>query len=270
MSTVTESAEHRLARLTADLRALHAGATLTAPPIDSPATRALLAGRRISEGIAAARRAEFEAGRRTLEDALDRMLDNAPAALPTPATPPRSLWDSPLEADRYWSPVPVLGFRAWEVGDRLHGAKRPWQSHTYEAGCILRNKERFDEAVPHTDGSCGRPPCGVYATKKAWSLLDECFDPTLAFGIVEMSGKVVEHDFGYRARRATAVFMVLEHQGQVVTAADPGEVARLFADPAAYLASHQSTGVPWNSAEVERRLLTAAKERERARSGGPG
>lgn len=206
-----------------------------ASPFASAATHRLVARRRITQRIEAIGRAEHEAGRRELAEALARIVDAAPRTL-LPRAPLRgSLWDPTLEIDLYWSPTPLLGFRAWEVRGLMQGAKRAWTTPTYEAGCVRRGKETNDGNVPHTDGSCGRPPCGIYATKEPDMLLREFWGHRMAYGLVELTGKVVEHDHGYRAQRATAVFVAVVIGGRLMTAEGPGETAALFAQPETYL-----------------------------------
>lgn len=104
-----------------------------------------------------------------------------------------------------WSPVPVLGFRAWVVEDgRLHGAWEMWPLPRSTATC--KRSPDADE-VPHTDGRCGPPPCGLYALKRADDLLDVTgwHGARVAIGLVEMSGKVVEHTKGYRAEHMEVI-----------------------------------------------------------------
>ena len=246
MTTLAAAAEppDDLDRLTIDLRALHAGRWVAAP-VPSEATRRLIARRLLAQRIENARRAQHEEGRRELDDALARIVNAAPNTLPVrPPKRSRSLWDPTLEIDPYWSPTPILGFRAWAVGTRLEGARRPWTTPSYEAGCVTRGKERFDEMVPHTDGSCGRPPCGIYSTKEPEPLLHEFRSHRMAYGVVAMSGRVVEHDRGYRARRATAVFVVVDHGGRLITVEGQEDLVKLFDDPRGYLETRRDPTPP--------------------------
>jgi hypothetical protein len=177
----------------------------------------------------------WERRRVELERCLEGILSRAPRTLPVPSPPPALPWD--IDSRHFWSPTPILAFRAWQVGRRLHGAFRAWDTPTYEAGCVYRGAERMSPEVPHTDGSCGSPPCGIYATKdaraiaRAWGGED-----AFAFGLVELSGRVVEHDDGYRAQRATAIALVVSMGGRLVTAEGLEAVTRLFTDPARAIA----------------------------------
>jgi hypothetical protein len=100
-----------------------------------------------------------------------------------------------------WSPSPVIGFRLWGWRDGgLHGAWQPWRTTSKSATCGRGNEE-----VPHSDGRCGRLGCGIYASKNLADLLKEHTAPNdhgYLAGMVELTGKVVEHEKGYRAARA--------------------------------------------------------------------
>lgn len=244
LAAAADPPDDDLDRLTVDLRALHAGRWVTAPA-PSAATRRLIARRRLAQRIENARQAKHEEGRRQLDDALSRIVSSAPSTLPVrPSKRNRSLWDPTLEIDPYWSPTPILGFRAWALGKRLEGARRAWTTPTYEAGCVTQGEERFDEMVPHTDGSCGKPPCGIYATKAPEPLLHEFKGHRMVYGVVAMSGRVVEHDYGYRARRATAVFMVVDHGGRLIKVEGREDLVKLFEDPVGYLEAHRDPTPP--------------------------
>jgi len=130
-----------------------------------------------------------------------------------------------------WSPFPVLGYRMWTVDrDGFHGVRLIWSTPTMEARCLTTGER---DEVPHTDGSCGRPPCGIYATKTVEYLVsDDLPQGPVAIGLVEMSGKVVEHARGYRAQRATIRALVLDHgNGKLLCTDDPAVISELLQDP---------------------------------------
>ena len=128
-----------------------------------------------------------------------------------------------------WSPIPIPGFRLWDLrGDGLFGFRVQWSQPTLVAQCPTT---KTSHEVPHTDGSCGDPPCGIYATKDADSLLDaHCHDEVerLAIGLVGLTGKVVEHEFGYRAARADVIALSFVRNGVLHTTADHDEMTLLF------------------------------------------
>jgi len=53
----------------------------------------------------------------------------------------------------------------------------------------------------------------------------------MAFGLVALSGVVVEHERGYRAARAEAAAVVVVHRGGAVGGDDPSWIERLFERP---------------------------------------
>jgi hypothetical protein len=116
-----------------------------------------------------------------------------------------------------WSPAPMLGFRYWFVQDgSFLGFRQRWSESHKEARCLT---SLIHEEVPHTDGRCGPPACGIYAAKQVGNLLktmeeDRVFDRAVAVGLVGLSGKVVEHRLGYRAARAEVLAMVITQPGR--------------------------------------------------------
>jgi hypothetical protein len=131
-----------------------------------------------------------------------------------------------------WSPQPVLGFRLWWVSEEaLHGVKMPWSSSTLVATCLSR---RGPEEIPHSDGRCGRLGCGVYAAKAVKPLYTE-FDieaiDDLAVGLVALTGKVVEHDTGYRAAEATVIALGATMGDRLLLTSDPDRIDEIIADP---------------------------------------
>ncbi len=134
-----------------------------------------------------------------------------------------------------WSPSPVVGYRAWAItSDGMQGVRTLWARPTLTARCPSPFGDDPDD-VPHTDDRCGRLGCGIYATKDVPSLLDSELGSSLsgsfAVGRVELTGKVVEHEFGYRAATATVTRVIAFHDGRRLWAAEPEPIGRLFADP---------------------------------------
>jgi hypothetical protein len=115
----------------------------------------------------------------------------APTQMPAPVAvprPPSYPWTGPEPAEVFWSPTTVTAWRGWTWHDgALRGMWQPWPASTLTARC------------PH---GCERAPtwsctCGIYATTDR---------PTAGFGdmvgVVELTGRVIEHDRGYRAEHA--------------------------------------------------------------------
>ena len=143
----------------------------------------------------------------------------------------------------HWSAVPVVGYRAWTIsGGTLRGARAVWPEPRFSARCVPVPGSIGDVAgVPHTDGRCGRLGCGVYALADPAMLGGKAgrvpagHRPGLVLGAVALTGKVVEHERGYRGRFAEVVAAGTVWRGRVVMGDRSGWLARLFADPVAAL-----------------------------------
>lgn len=131
-----------------------------------------------------------------------------------------------------WSPTPVTGYRVWAVGEnRLQGATgHVWETPRLDAEC---GRARTNRDLPHTDSLCSRfgHGCGIYAAKDPARL--EEGDSIWVLGVVHLSGKVVEHELGYRAARAEVKAVAAQAEGRLLATCDPGQIDELFADPIA-------------------------------------
>jgi hypothetical protein len=143
----------------------------------------------------------------------------------------------PAPLPEFWSPGLVLGFRMWEVRGRLLGAWKPWSEPEMEARCLPARKGADHGEVPHTDGRCGWPPCGIYCFKEPEQLLAAFGLPSgsarVMLGLVTLTGKVVEHKNGYRARKARVLAAVVVGRGRLVRVEGDALLRRLFAQPEA-------------------------------------
>ena len=144
-----------------------------------------------------------------------------------------------------WSPTPVMGYRMWALlHDRVEGVRRVWPTSRLRATC---GAGYDDVEIPHTDGRCGRLGCGVYAAKRPEPVL-ESFRPASGHryvaGRVAMTGKVVEHDTGYRAEVAEAVAVVAAGRHGVLATRDPALIDALFRDPHVTMSSHDELVAP--------------------------
>jgi hypothetical protein len=144
--------------------------------------------------------------------------------------------------DDAWSPVPVLGFRMWTMQPfGLHGAKVTWRLPEMQAECLTTGGR---DGVPHSDGRCGRLGCGVYATKELGPLVGAHLHQqshSYAVGLVALSGKVVEHEFGYRAERAEIVALVAVAHGMYLATSQPAALVGICRTPARYVNEHGHT-----------------------------
>ena len=147
-----------------------------------------------------------------------------------------------------WSPVAIRAYRVWQLdGGRMRGARTVWPDPWLVAECA-RGGGRAE--VPHSDGRCGPPGCGIYAAKHPELLLKGfamAWDG--AMGLVELTGKVVEHTHGYRGQRAGVVALGLVGGGRWLTTDDPAVIAAAFHDPAQTLVRwgqhDRSPRAPW-------------------------
>jgi hypothetical protein len=163
-----------------------------------------------------------------------RAAARAPAAKPKAPAPQRRRRPR-VSPPEYWSPRPVLAFRLWEMRGRLHGAFQAWDRPFRVARCVSGRTERDDGEVPHTDGRCGHPPCGVYAYKEPEQLVATFGLPEGSrrnvYGLVAMAGKVVEHERGYRGQRVEVVAAAVVGRGLLVRVEGVERLQDLFAAP---------------------------------------
>jgi hypothetical protein len=129
----------------------------------------------------------------------------------------------------------------WDVRGSLWGAARAWDRPEHEARCLSRRAGNSDVDVPHTDGRCGYPPCGLYCFKEPEQLLAAFGLPTgprlAVLGMVALSGKVVEHENGYRAQKARVLAAVAVGRGMVVRIEGEARLRSLFSRPEATINS---------------------------------
>ena len=159
-----------------------------------------------------------------------------------------------------WSPLPILGYRTWLIHEnRLRGVKLVWTRPTMTARCLTRIP---GEDVPHSERRCGVPACGIYATKSLQPFTGSSYGLAgreLAIGVVAMTGKVIEHDVGYRAGQARAVAAVARIRGTWFSFCGREPIAQLFADPSGVAATNEWAGVTTRSEAEE--LLSNMKEK---------
>ncbi len=122
-----------------------------------------------------------------------RMAPLAPRPAPRPTSGPTPWITTPPEpAEEFWSPEAIVGWRVWAwTGKVLKGSfEHEWPTQSMEADCVV----------------CADPPgwdcpCGIYAMKDRW-MVPPPRPGSAILGKVEMSGRVVEHEEGYRASQA--------------------------------------------------------------------
>ena len=96
---------------------------------------------------------------------------------------------SPDPAEAFWSPVPVLAWRAWMPAKR--GLLGAW-------GTVWRGPQLHARCAKGTHlAPAWNCACGIYGLKAPPSPQGD-----QVVGLVELSGKVIEHEDGYRAEHA--------------------------------------------------------------------
>lgn len=159
-----------------------------------------------------------------------------------------------------WSPVPLLGYRLWAMRNgKLFGARSHWPRPEFVATC-----DSHGEGAPHTDARCGRLGCGVYLTKELAPLIDlhlQHHSHSYVAAVVALSGRVVEHERGYRGAQARVAAAYAVWPDRVMATADPARITALFSAcdriPSAWCE-------PWHNdsplADLTRFLTRHAKE----------
>lgn len=155
-----------------------------------------------------------------------------------------------------WSPIPVRGYRIWTVNDSQPGlvgaTGHRWTSPEQTATC---DAARDDDDLPHSDHRCSDYGygCGIYAAKSA-----DDVDPgpsiRWVLGLVSLTGKVIEHDHGYRAARARVVAIVGHGVDHAVATSDSDHIHAVFAEGLAALHRLGTFAPPTYGTELEDRL----------------
>ncbi|MFH1331038.1 MAG: hypothetical protein ABIJ48_10360 [Actinomycetota bacterium] len=252
--TSDPSGVSELAAITHWRRSFDAGEDPGPPPVPLPGLLRLERARRLARHLEQSLGFDDPPITPPLQFPLSVLLSSRPAAPtmagrgpPPPGSPPSAR--PRAVPPGLWSATPVFAYRAWGiVKNRLRGVRVAWPVPTVEARCLDYGRRAGADAaeVPHTDGSCGPPPCGIYATKTAAAALDAIeHDGPLALGVAALSGKVVEHEHGYRAAVATAVGMLVVSHGEVMRF-DGIEVDELFLvpDPTVAAARNRALRLP--------------------------
>ena len=134
-----------------------------------------------------------------------------------------------------WSPAAVPGYRMWNVVDgQVMGAVTAWTERSKTAVCL---NGVSGEDLPHSNGRCGPPACGIYATKQpeyVYARMQRMRN--WAIGLVGMSGKVVEHTHGFRAQRVSIEALCLVVNGRRLHLDDRILIEAALLDPVGVVA----------------------------------
>lgn len=141
-----------------------------------------------------------------------------------------------------WSPMAVRGFRVWRIEDGLvMGNQVHWPKPTLSSVCL---RDIPGDDVPHAVDRCGPPACGIYAVKHLTMFPDDVAAGHIKrsiVGVVAMSGKVVEHEEGYRAAHARVVAAVVNCEDRQLMTDSPRQISALFDDPVRTVTESGST-----------------------------
>jgi hypothetical protein len=131
-----------------------------------------------------------------------------------------------------WSPMAVRGFRVWRIEDgSVMGNQVHWPKPSLSSVCL---RDIPGDDVPHAVDRCGPPACGIYAVKHLTMFPDDVAAGRITssmVGVVAMSGKVVEHEKGYRAAQARVVAAVANCEGRMLMTDSPRHLSELFENP---------------------------------------
>lgn len=146
------------------------------------------------------------------------------------------------ERGERWSPVAVRAFRVWRIeDDQIKGNQVRWAEPWLESHCL---RQIPGEDLPHSEGRCGPPACGIYAVKSLDWYPIEVSNVSMnnsVVGVVALSGKVVEHTAGYRAERARVIAVSVRSRGRRLMTGDFPTIETLFEDPQLTMARFGTT-----------------------------
>ncbi len=136
-----------------------------------------------------------------------------------------------------WMPTAIPGYRMWNITQgQVTGAVTPWTRRSKRAVCL---NGVTGEDLPHSNGRCGPPPCGIYATKKPEYVYERIQRMrNWAIGLVALAGKVVEHTHGYRAQRASIEALCMIMDGHRLHLDEPIAIEAALLDPGGIAGTH--------------------------------
>lgn len=152
-----------------------------------------------------------------------------------------------------WSPWPIVGYRLWISSfDGVYGATGfRWEQPRLSAEC-RRPKQPSRDSAPHlaVDAVC-HGLCGINAYSDPDVLVERAQQtpmrrrltsglapigdplPEGLYGAVSLSGRVVEHEDGYRAQHARVIGLVLPIDTTVWATTDLAAIELTFVKPGA-------------------------------------
>ena len=129
-----------------------------------------------------------------------------------------------------WTPIPIASFTMWELsGETMDDGAVAWRSRTAVGTC----DHSAAGDLPHTTKACARGGCGIVGFRDLSKLGDVPSDGLVGVGRLHMSGRVVEHEHGYRAELAEVVALIATDGGRWFRTRDHNQIDDFFASPEA-------------------------------------
>lgn len=161
-----------------------------------------------------------------------------------------------------WTPIPIVSFTMWELsGNTMRDDAVSWRGRRAVGTCD--GSAAGD--LPHTTEACARGGCGIVGFRDLGLLGDVPSDDLVCVGRLHMSGRVVEHEHGYRAELAEVVALIATDGSRWFRTRDRGQIDDFFATPEATF-GRLSAPIPANAVlYIEMDLHLAGEESTRGR-----
>lgn len=161
-----------------------------------------------------------------------------------------------------WTPIPIASFTMWELsGESMDDGAVSWRGRTAVGTCGLS----ATGDLPHTTKRCIRSECGIVGYRDLTMLGDVPSEGLVGVGRLQMSGRVVEHEHGYRAELAEVVALIATDGSRWFRTRDRGQIDDFFTSPEVTF-GRLSAPVPENAVlYVELDLYLAGEESKRGR-----
>lgn len=128
-----------------------------------------------------------------------------------------------------WTPIPITSFTMWHLVDSaMHDGSVPWQTNVAVGRCT----QAEEPPAPHAIDRCAAAGCGIVGLKRAGDLAGFAHDGIAAIGRLEMSGRVVEHEHGFRSQLAEVVAVIATDGRRWFRSRERSQIEALFAAPA--------------------------------------
>ena len=132
-----------------------------------------------------------------------------------------------------WTPIPIVGYVRWTSdGGAMSDGGSTWESDSAIARCPISAPGN----LPHATSRCAERDCGIVALRRLHDLDDHRGAGMTAVGRLALTGRVVEHEHGFRAELASATAIVVADGTRWFRTADVVQIERFFAAPEATFA----------------------------------